>query len=76
MKELTGIHCSLEKSQEKLKNDYALMSTKYSIPFSDLVKPIVLPAEDLSETGLDALVSGWGRISASAYIISITSHSI
>lgn len=47
-------------TEETSKSDIALIQSIEQINFSDFIKPINLPIQELSKSGLIAVVSGWG----------------
>lgn len=68
-----GIDMNLEKiiihpsfNIKKLINDITILKTINTIIFSDFVKPISLPTQNVSADGqMDVIISGWGRSTVS-----------
>lgn len=55
-------------ARETMLNDISLLLTTESITFSEYVKPIALPIENLPENGdYPVLLSGWGRVTVSIF---------
>lgn len=75
-----GIDMNLEKiiihpsfDMRKLTNDITILKTIETIIFSDFVKPISLPTQNVPAGGqMDVILSGWGRSTVSLSFLQFT----